>query len=64
MDYEKKNRHKRNSPKVIRHKNEIDALKNLSLIGKIITKAEKDDAVLIYRCWKMLRIISVKSIDN
>ena len=50
MDFEKKNRRKRNSPKLIRHKNEIDALKNLSLIGKIITKAEKDDAVLIYRC--------------
>ena len=65
MNYEKKNRHKRNSPKLIRHKNEIKVLKNLSLIGKIIiTKADKGDAVLNYRCWKMLRIISVKSIDD
>ena len=48
MNYKRKNRYKRNSPKVIRRKNKIEALKDLNLRDEIIiTKADKGGAVLI-----------------
>ena len=48
MNYKRKNRYKRNSPKVIRRKNKIEALKDLNLRDEIIIiKADKGGAVLI-----------------